>query len=65
MKTYTYTVFLRHPKTKETQHGIVEFDHEGFMDCHALFEKLANSEAIRADLNSGYTLITMQIVSVS
>lgn len=64
MKTYEYTVFLRNPETKETQHGIVEFDHDGFMDCHDLFEKLANSEVIKADLNSGYTLIAMQIVDV-
>lgn len=64
MKTYKYTVFLRNPETKETQHGIIEFDHDGFMDCHQLFEKLANSEVIRADLNSGYTLIAMQIVGV-
>ena len=64
MKTYTYTVFLRHPETKETQHGNIQFDCEdGYLDCHELFKRMT-SEKIKNDLYAGYTLIGMQIVSV-
>lgn len=63
MKTYTYAVFLRNPETKEVQHGTIEIDHDGFIDCHLLFEKMT-SKKIKKDLNNGYTLISMQIVSV-
>ena len=64
MKTYTYTVFLRHPETKETQHGTIQLDCEdGYLDCHELFVRLT-SEKIKNDLYAGYTLIAIQIVSV-
>ena len=63
VKTYVYTVFLRNPKTMETQYGKIEFEHGGYMDCHTLFEKLS-SEQIKRDLYVGYTLIAMQIVEV-
>lgn len=64
MKTYQYAAFLRCPKTGEVQHGTVEFDHDGFMDCHELFKKL-NSAIIGKSFNQGYTLIGFNIVSVS
>ena len=60
MKTYTYAIFLRHPETKETQHGTVEIDNESFLDHQELFNKLANEKT----LAEGYTLIAMQVVSV-
>ena len=63
MKTYKYALFLRHPISKETQHGIIEFDADGYMDCHELFQKLT-SERIKKDLYVGYTLIAMQIIDV-
>ena len=60
MKTYTYTLFLRHPQTKEVQYGNIEIDSEGFMDFYELLENLKSSE-----INAcGYTLIAMQIVDV-
>jgi hypothetical protein len=63
MLTYEYAVFLRCPKTGEVQHGTVQFDSDGYMDCHSLFERLV-SEKIKKDLNSGYTLIGFNVVNV-
>ena len=63
MKTYTYSLFLRHPKTKEVQYGNIEIDSESFMDFYELMDKLKSSEINKA-FASGYTLIAMQIVDV-
>ena len=63
MKTYTYTLFLRHPKTKEVQYGTVQIDSESFMDFYELLGRLKSSEINKA-FASGYILIAMQIVDV-
>ena len=63
MKTYTYTLFLRHPKTKEVKYGNIEIDSESFMDFYELLDKLKSSE-INKSVDSGYALIAMQIVDV-
>ena len=63
MKTYTYTLFLRHPQTKEVQYGNIEIDSEGFVDFYELLENLKSSEISKA-FATGYTLIAMQIVDV-
>ena len=64
MKTYTYQVFLRHPDTKEVQHGTIQFTSDGdFMDFHELLDKVT-LEKNRAAFNKGHTLIGMNIVSV-
>ena len=63
MKTYTYTLFLRHPQTKEAQYGTIQIDSESFMDFYELLENLKSSEFSEA-FAVGYTLIAMQIVDV-
>lgn len=63
MKTYTYTLFLRHPQTKVVQYGTIQIDSESFMDFYELLESLKSSEISEA-IASGYTLIAMQIVDV-
>lgn len=64
MKTYKYQVFLRCPKTKEVQYGVVEFDADGeFMDFNELVQKLRLKKNMKA-FNDGYSLIGMNIIDV-
>jgi hypothetical protein len=64
MKRYKYAVFLRHPVTKDVQHGTIEFDADGeYMDFSELVRKL-NMEQNICKFNEGHTLIGLNIVSV-
>lgn len=62
-KEYTYVIFLRCPKTSKVQHGTFSVEHDGFMDWSKLFALLSSSK-LEDKFNSGYTLISLQVVSV-
>lgn len=64
MKTYTYVVFLRHPETKETQHGTIQFDAEGYLSWDQLTNLICTSQKLRQELGAGYTLLGLNIQDV-
>ena len=61
MKTYTYTIFLRHPTTQDIQHGTISLESDGYLDWATLFKRLQGLY----DIQSGYILLGMQIVEVA
>lgn len=61
MKTYTYQVFLRCPKTKEVQYGKVHFQSDDFLSFKELIYKLNLEQNIKS-FEDGYTLIGFNVI---
>ena len=65
MKKYVYTLFLRDPVTKDTQHGTISIEvDKGYLDFHELVKYL-NSSNVLDSIAKNHTLIAFTIVDVT
>ena len=60
MKEYTYALFLRNPDDGKTQNGTITLKHDGNMSLKDLCQTIYHMK----ELETGYTLISMMVVSV-
>ena len=65
MKKYVYTLFLRDPVTKDTQHVTITIEvDKGYLDFHELVKYL-NSSNVLDSIAKNHTLIAFTIVDVT